>query len=86
MPAGHDWDRWLGPAPKAAHSKKRQSAPAGASWHLLWDYGNGDIGNQGVRELDIMRWGLGLDTHPTRIVSLGGGAVRDCVSYLLTEP
>jgi len=42
------------------------------SWHLLWDYGNGDIGNQGVPELDIMRWALGLDTHPTKIASMGG--------------
>jgi len=57
------------------YSKKRQSAPAGASWHLLWDYGAGDIGNQGVHELDIIRWGLGLDTHPSKIVSMGGNYV-----------
>jgi predicted dehydrogenase len=75
-PAGLNWDAWLGPAPKVPYSKKRQSAPAGGSWHLLWDYGNGDIGNQGVHELDIMRWGLGLNTHPTKIVSLGGNYVH----------
>jgi predicted dehydrogenase len=38
----------------------------------VWDYGNGEIGNQGVHELDIMRWGLGLDTHPSKVVSMGG--------------
>jgi len=40
-------------------------------WHFLWDYGNGEIGNQGVHQLDIMRWGLGLDTHPSLIQSCG---------------
>ncbi len=72
VPAGLDWDQWLGPAPKVAYSRKRQSSPAGNSWHLMWDYGNGEIGNQGVHELDIMRWGLGLDEHPTKVSCSGG--------------
>ncbi len=75
IPAGLNWDTWLGPAPKVPYSKKRNSQPSGASWHVLWDYGNGEIGNQGVHELDIMRWGLGLDTHPTKVASMGGKLV-----------
>jgi predicted dehydrogenase len=67
VPAGLDWDQWQGPAPNKPYSPVRHR-----SWHLLWDYGNGDIGNQGIHELDIMRWALGIDTHPTKIVSLGG--------------
>jgi predicted dehydrogenase len=70
-PAGLDWDRWQGPAPARPYSKVIHR-----SWHLLWDYGNGDIGNQGVHELDIMRWGLGLDTHPTKIASMGGSYIH----------
>ena len=66
-PVGLDWDQWQGPAPNKPYSPVRHR-----SWHLLWDYGNGDIGNQGIHELDIMRWALGIDTHPTKIVSLGG--------------
>ena len=76
VPAGLDWDAWLGPAAKVPYSKRRQSSPAGGSWHLLWDYGNGEIGNQGVHELDIMRWGLGLDEQPSKVVSMGGNFVH----------
>ncbi len=67
VPAGLDWDQWQGPAPNKPYSPVRHR-----SWHLLWDYGNGDIGNQGIHELDIMRWALGIDTHPTKIASMGG--------------
>lgn len=40
-------------------------------WHWVWDYGNGDIGNQGVHQLDAARWGLGVTT-PYRVASMGG--------------
>lgn len=40
-------------------------------WHWVWDYGNGDIGNQGVHQLDAARWGLGVDV-PYRVTSMGG--------------
>jgi predicted dehydrogenase len=38
----------------------------------LWDYGNGDLGNQGVHECDIIRWALDLNTHPTKVAAMGG--------------
>ncbi|MCP5112732.1 MAG: hypothetical protein GY953_18050, partial [bacterium] len=38
----------------------------------MFDYGNGDLGNQGVHELDMIRWGLDLNTHPTKVASMGG--------------
>ena len=41
-------------------------------WHWFWDYGNGDIGNQGVHQMDIARWGLGKQELPKRVQSLGG--------------
>ena len=74
IPAGLNWDAWLGPAPHVPYSRKVQGS-SGAGWHLLWDYGNGDLGNQGVHELDIMRWALDLNTHPTKIASMGGNFV-----------
>ena len=67
VPAGLNWDMWSGPAPLHPYAPMRHRG-----WHLLFDYGNGDIGNQGIHELDIIRWGLDLDTHPTRVVSMGG--------------
>ena len=39
------------------------------NWHWFWDYGNGDFGNQGIHELDIARWGLGVSI-PTRSARL----------------
>ena len=36
------------------------------NWHWFWDTGNGDIGNQGIHEMDIARWGLGVK-YPTKV-------------------
>ena len=46
------------------------------NWHWFWDTGNGDIGNQGVHEMDLARWGLGVGM-PTSVVSTGGKYVYD---------
>src|SRR5690606_22508495 len=66
-PAGVDWPFFLGPAPMRAYTKNRFDY----NWHWFWDTGNGDIGNQGVHEMDICRWALGLkpDELPTRATS-----------------
>jgi len=71
-PPGVHYDLWVGPAPMKPFTRQRFHI----YWHYLWDYGNGEIGNQGVHQLDIMRWGLGLDTHPTTVQSLGGRYVH----------
>ena len=72
VPAGVDYDLWIGPAPKRAFSKNRFHY----NWHWNWDYGNGDMGNQGVHEMDIARWGLNV-TLPTKISALGGHFMFD---------
>jgi len=72
VPSGVHYDLWVGPAPMKPFARVRFHGV----WHYLWDYGNGEIGNQGVHQLDIIRWGLGLDTHPTRIQSMGGRFVH----------
>jgi predicted dehydrogenase len=72
VPAGVDYDLWLGPAPERPFSKNRFHY----NWHWNWDYGNGDMGNQGVHEMDIARWGLGV-TLPTRITAVGGHFMFD---------
>lgn len=75
VPEGLNWDAWLGPAATTAYSKAVHSS-SGNGWHLYWEYGNGEIGNQGVHELDIIRWGLDLKDHPKRVVSFGGPYVH----------
>jgi predicted dehydrogenase len=72
VPPGVDWDKFLGPAPMIPFSKNRFLY----NWHWFWDTGNGDIGNQGVHEMDIARWGLGVDL-PTSVVSSGGKYIYD---------
>lgn len=65
-PPGVNYDLWLGPAPKTEFTKNRFHY----NWHWFWDYGNGDFGNQGIHELDIARWGLGVK-YPTLISAVG---------------
>jgi predicted dehydrogenase len=70
-PKGVDWDAFLGPAPLRPFNELRFKY----NWHWFWDTGNGDLGNQGVHQMDVARWGLGLpDHHGTlRTVSASGG-------------
>ena len=67
VPPGVDWDKFLGPAPMRPFNELRFKY----NWHWFWDTGNGDIGNQGVHEMDIARWGLGREGLPTGVVSTG---------------
>ena len=68
IPASIDYDIWCGPAPKNPVMRARLHY----DWHWFWDYGNGDLGNQGVHEMDKARWGLKKDAMPKSVVSVGG--------------
>ncbi|MGH9632412.1 MAG: Gfo/Idh/MocA family protein [Bryobacteraceae bacterium] len=72
VPQGVHYDLWLGPAPKTEFTKNRFHY----NWHWFWDYGNGDFGNQGIHEVDICRWGLGVK-YPTKISAIGGHFMFD---------
>ncbi len=72
VPAGVHYDLWLGPAPQRAFTRNRFHY----NWHWFWDYGNGDIGNQGVHEMDLARWGLGVNL-PDRIQATGDKVLFD---------
>ena len=72
VPAGVHYDLWLGPAPKHEFTKNRFHY----NWHWFWDYGNGDFGNQGIHEMDIARWGLGVK-YPTKVSAIGGHFMFD---------
>lgn len=53
-PEGVDYDRWLGPAPQRPFNPRRFHG----SWRWFFDYGTGDLGNDGVHRLDVARWAL----------------------------
>lgn len=76
-PPGVDYDTWLGPAPKRPFNVRRFHG----NWRWFFDYGTGDLGNDGVHRLDIARWGLAtalaaqketLPPIPKSIAALGG--------------
>jgi predicted dehydrogenase len=72
VPAGVDWNQFLGPAALTPYTKNRHIY----NWHWFWNTGNGDIGNQGIHEMDMARWGLGVDA-PKSAVSTGGKYAYD---------
>jgi predicted dehydrogenase len=67
VPRGVHYDAWVGPAPMRPFSRNRFHY----NWHWQWNYGNGEIGNQAIHEIDIARWGLGV-RYPTLISAMGG--------------
>lgn len=73
VPAGLDYDLWCGPAPMRPFTRNLVHY----NWHWHWNYGNGDVGNQGIHETDLCMWGLGVDTLPERITSMGGKFLWD---------
>ncbi|MEM8668951.1 MAG: Gfo/Idh/MocA family oxidoreductase [Planctomycetota bacterium] len=74
VPEGLDWDAWCGPAAVHEYSNFQHRR-----WHWIWDYGNGEIGNQGVHQMDILRWGLKLDTHPVQASAVGTNYMQEKV-------
>lgn len=68
IPKSIDYDLWCGPSPKLPLMRKNLHY----DWHWTWAYGNGDLGNQGIHEMDKARWGLNQSTLPKSVVSVGG--------------
>jgi predicted dehydrogenase len=71
-PSYVDYDLWQGPAQKVPFKENRFHY----NWHWYWAYGNGDLGNQGIHEVDIARWGLGVK-FPTKTSAIGGKFMFD---------
>lgn len=67
-PAGVDYDRWLGPAPQRPFNEHRFHQ----TWRMFRDYGNGEIGDDGIHDIDMAAWGLGVTTLPSEITARGG--------------
>lgn len=63
-----DWDLWQGPAPRVTDFKDNYIH---YNWHWFWHWGTGEALNNGTHEIDVVRWGLGLD-FPTAVSSEGG--------------
>lgn len=68
IPKGVDYDLWCGPAEKLPLMRKNLHY----DWHWVWNTGNGDLGNQGIHQMDIARWSLGKMELAHRVISIGG--------------
>lgn len=67
IPAGLDWDLWLGPAPKRPFHEVYFPGP---KWYRWWDFGGGTMSDLGSHWNDLPFWALKL-THPIRVTARG---------------
>jgi predicted dehydrogenase len=67
-PKNLEFNIWLGPAPMQPYHENLVHY----NWHWFWDTGNGDMGNQGVHQMDIARWAIKGATLPKSVISMGG--------------
>lgn len=68
VPSSVNYDLWSGPAPILPLTRKQFHY----DWHWQWAYGCGDLGNQGIHQMDLARWGLGVNQLSNAVFSYGG--------------
>jgi len=68
VPRTVDYDLWCGPAPMTPLRRKNLHY----DWHWVWPTGDGDVGNQGIHQMDVARWFLGEPGLPRHTMSVGG--------------
>ncbi len=73
VPSNINYDLWCGPAPlDPPRRNSGKYGPVHYDWHWFWAYGCGDLGNQGIHQMDIARWFLGANELSPKVISVGG--------------
>ena len=68
IPAGVDFETWLGPTPARTFNEQRFHG----YWRMFWNYGGGLMTDWGVHLLDMGLWGLGITGMPDKVMATGG--------------
>jgi len=68
VPPDVDYDLWCGPAEMKPPTRRNFHY----DWHWQREYGNGDLGNQGVHKIDVSAWLLGINRFPQSVIAYGG--------------
>ncbi|MEI6783231.1 MAG: Gfo/Idh/MocA family oxidoreductase [Verrucomicrobiota bacterium] len=72
IPAGFDYDRWLGPTPWYPYNQNRVEGNYGGGWRCFWEYGSRKNGDWGAHHFDIIQWALGMDdSGPVEFIPKG---------------
>ena len=72
VPAGFNYDKWLGPAPYEPYTSERVLGNYGGGWRRFWDYGSRKNGDWGAHHYDIIQWALNMDhSGPVSFVPKG---------------
>jgi len=73
VPAGVDFDMWLGPAPQRTFNKTRFHGV----WRMFWDYGGGLMSDWGVHLLDIGLWAKDISKPPEKVLVYGANTYHE---------
>lgn len=73
VPAGIDFDMWLGPAPQRSFNRSRFHG----NWRHFWDYGGGLVSDWGVHLLDIGIWAKEVAVPPQKVLVYGGNTFHE---------
>src|SRR5512133_1719312 len=68
VPQGVNWDLFRGPAPMIPFNENHFFY----NWHWYWDTSTSEFGNNGIHALDIIRLGMNIKEHPSKIECCGG--------------
>ena len=73
IPNGVHWNLFLGPVPYRPFNESRFSY----NWHWYWDTSTTEFGNNGVHQVDVIRWAMNKRVHPVKIQCMGGFFAQD---------